>query len=141
MSSYLFAYGTLMLSNGHSMARRLASEADFVGPAQVVGRLFDLGKWPGLVQSDDPAEIVHGEVWRLRSESSLAWLDEYEGIRPGVDRPEYERMGLAVRLADGAPLAAEVYVYRWPVAHAARIPSGRWRGPGCVHLPTSAAAA
>lgn len=126
MGSHLFVYGTLMLSSGHSMGKKLASEAEFLGEASIPGELYDFGKWPGLVFSNASSGLVFGEVWKLRSPDSLAWLDAYEGIGPDIERPEYERIELPVSIDGGDAITAFVYVYRWPIDHSRLIPTGRW---------------
>ena len=110
MSRCIFVYGTLMLSAGREVGRRLASEAEFIGHGSVGGRLYDMGKWPGLVASRRQAERVHGEVWMLRNpDRSFPWLDEYEGIKPEIRNPEYARIISAATLANGMP--APVWLY------------------------------
>lgn len=126
MNQLVYVYGTLMLSSGHPMGAKLASEADFIGLARVQGRLYDFGKWPGLSLSGDTSDVVHGEAWRLRSDESLAWMDEYEGIRPGVAQPEYERIQNRVTIEELGTAVASLYAYRWPIDHGRRILSGRW---------------
>jgi gamma-glutamylcyclotransferase (GGCT)/AIG2-like uncharacterized protein YtfP len=126
MNDLVFVYGTLMLSSGHPMGVKLASEADFIGIARVQGRLYDFGKWPGLSLSDEASDIVYGEAWRLRSPASLAWMDEYEGIRPGIAQPEYERIQHRVTIEELGTATASLYAYRWPIDYHQRILSGRW---------------
>ena len=75
----LFVYGTLRRAAAHPM-HRLLGPAAFVGPGEFQGRLYHLGNYPGMVRSDDPADIVHGEVYRLHElAATLACLDDYEG--------------------------------------------------------------
>ena len=126
MQLNLFVYGTLMLSSGHPMGEKLASEADFCGAAHVQGHLYDFGKWPGLALSADPLDRVFGEMWKLRDTASLAWLDEYEGIGPHIAIPEYERIEHQACVTGAGTRHAQVYVYRWPIDHSRRIFSGRW---------------
>ena len=126
MNDLVFVYGTLMLSSGHPMGIKLAAEADFIGDAQVQGRLYDFGKWPGLYLSEEASEVVHGEAWRLRSPESLDWMDEYEGIRPDVAQPEYERILHKITLEKRGVATASLYAYRWPIDYHPRILSGRW---------------
>jgi gamma-glutamylcyclotransferase (GGCT)/AIG2-like uncharacterized protein YtfP len=136
MSEHLFVYGTLMSAAGYPMGARLAREATSLGPATISGRLYDLGKWPGLRDSDDPQAIVHGEVYALSDMAqSFGWLDVYEGIHP--DAPpltEYVRARRPVRLCDGRELAAWVYLYQWDVMRGQPVPEGRWRPslPACA---------
>jgi gamma-glutamylcyclotransferase (GGCT)/AIG2-like uncharacterized protein YtfP len=128
----LFVYGTLMRDFDHPMARMLSSHADFLGEAQCRGRLYLVKHYPGLVLSDDAAEIVSGELYRLRQpDALLREFDMYEACGEGFPEPtEYLRQMLQVTLSDGtaAPQVADAwtYVYNWPVAHLPRIASGRF---------------
>jgi gamma-glutamylcyclotransferase (GGCT)/AIG2-like uncharacterized protein YtfP len=127
-SDRLFVYGTLMRGFAHPMAKLLAANADFLGAAQCRGRLYLVQHYPGLVKSDDPADIVHGEVFRLRERDALLReFDIYEACGEGFAEPtEYLREMLEVTLADGAASEAWTYVYNWPVTKLARIASGRF---------------
>jgi gamma-glutamylcyclotransferase (GGCT)/AIG2-like uncharacterized protein YtfP len=132
MESHLFVYGTLMSTAtgalGIGMRERLQREALLLGPAATQGRLYDLGRYPALVDSDNPADLVHGEVFELQEPSkSFAWLDKYEGIVPGQHgHNEYQRVERPVRLARGEEITAWVYLYRKSVVRAPRIAAGRW---------------
>lgn len=103
---YLFVYGTLMSTAtgflGQTQRARLKGESEPVGPATVGGRLYDLGRYPGLVVTSPasaagrPAgvqsvsgafsgagarDVVFGEVVKLiDARRSLRWLDAYEGV-------------------------------------------------------------
>jgi gamma-glutamylcyclotransferase (GGCT)/AIG2-like uncharacterized protein YtfP len=129
---HLFVYGTLMSAATSTMGRaqrdRLQRESKALGPATTGGRLYDLGRYPGLVAGDDPTEIVHGEVFTLRDpEKSLRWLDAYEGLIPGDHASnEYERRTRAVRLADGTELTAWVYLFARDPSRHQPLAGGRW---------------
>src|SRR6266478_4176578 len=88
-SDHLFVYGTLMRGFDHPMSRLLSRSADFLGEARCRGRLYRLKHYrikyyPGLVLSDDPADIVFGELYRLRApEELLRALDAYESCGEG----------------------------------------------------------
>jgi gamma-glutamylcyclotransferase (GGCT)/AIG2-like uncharacterized protein YtfP len=129
-SNLLFVYGTLMRGFDHPMARLLAANADCLGEAQCRGRLYLVKHYPGLVLSDDAADVVHGEVYRLRApEALLREFDMYEACGEGFAPPtEYLRQTLPVAVANGeeAWTQAWTYVYNWPVAHLPRIVSGRF---------------
>jgi len=102
---HLFVYGTLRRASPHPLARRLASEADFVGPGRTRGRLYKLGWYPGMILSADPGDWVIGDVYRLHDpDALLPILDEYEG-------EDFARVAATVSLADGAEIQAWVYVY------------------------------
>jgi len=126
MLQHLFVYGTLMWATGHRMAVRLAREGRLIGPAAVRGRLYDLGEYPALVETDAGGGEVHGEVHALIDPAAaFGWLDAYEGIVPGREC-EYERVQRSVRLETGAELTAWLYLYRAPVTGRQLIESGRW---------------
>src|SRR5688572_4655538 len=103
MNSWLFVYGTLMSQVRHPMGARLRREARILGEATIEGRLYSLGRYPGLVEAADGHYAVHGEVYALNTPAtSLRWLDVYEGIVPGKpDLSPYARVERPVRLASG----------------------------------------
>ena len=127
-SDRLFVYGTLMRDFDHPMAQLLSRSADFIGEARCRGRLYLIKHYPGLVLSDDADEVVFGELYRLtQPEALLREFDMYEACGEGFAEPtEYLRRMLPVTLADGAISEAWTYIYNWPVAHLARIESGRF---------------
>jgi gamma-glutamylcyclotransferase (GGCT)/AIG2-like uncharacterized protein YtfP len=128
ISDRLFVYGTLMRGFDHPMARLLSANADFIGEAKCRGRLYLVKHYPGLVLSDDRADVVFGEVFRLRERDALLReFDMYEACGEGFAQPtEYVRQMLPVTLGDGAASQAWTYVYNWPVTNLPRIASGRF---------------
>ena len=127
-SDLLFVYGTLMRGFNHPMARLLSANADFLGEASCRGRLYRVKHYPGLVLSDDPSDIVFGELYRLRARDDLLReFDMYEACGEGFPEPtQYIRQTLEVALADGLSGEAWTYLYNWPVARLQRIMSGRF---------------
>ena len=127
-SDLLFVYGTLMRGFGHPMAQLLARSADFLGNARCRGRLYLIKHYPGLVLSDDPAEIVFGELFRLRDRDALlAEFDMYEACGEGFAPPtEYLRRMLPLTLDDCTATEAWTYVYNWDVTGLQRIASGNF---------------
>jgi gamma-glutamylcyclotransferase (GGCT)/AIG2-like uncharacterized protein YtfP len=130
ISDRLFVYGTLMRGFDHPMAKLLSKSADFIGEASCRGRLYRVKHYPGLVLSDDPSDVVFGEVYRLRARDALLReFDMYEACGDGFAEPtEYVRKMLEVVLGDGTASAAWTYVYNWPVTKLPRIASGRFLG-------------
>ena len=128
MLDRLFVYGTLMRGFDHPMAQLLSRSADFIGEARCRGRLYLVKHYPGLVLSDDPTEVVFGELYRLRAPVELLReFDMYEACGEGFAAPtEYIRQMLPVTSGDGAASEAWTYLYNWPVAHLPRIASGRF---------------
>jgi len=128
ISDRLFVYGTLMRGFDHPMARLLSANADFLGEAACRGRLYLVKHYPGLVLSDDPADIVFGELYRLHARDALLReFDMYEACGEGFAAPtEYVRKMLQITLGDGATGEAWTYIYNWPVTDLPRIASGRF---------------
>ena len=127
-SDLLFVYGTLMRGFDHPMAQLLSRSAGFMGEARCRGRLHLIKHYPGLVRSDDPADIVFGELYRLRAPAEcLREFDMYEACGEGFAEPtEYVRQMLPVISGDGAVSEAWTYIYNWPVTGLPRIASGRF---------------
>jgi len=130
---HLFVYGTLMPGAagalGHAQRARLMRESRCLGPATMTGaRLYDLGRYPGLVETGDPGDVAHGEAVALVNPSrTLSWLDAYEDIVPGdPNRSDYARLERSVRLEAGDMLSAWVYVFLGDVSRRRLIPAGRW---------------
>jgi gamma-glutamylcyclotransferase (GGCT)/AIG2-like uncharacterized protein YtfP len=132
LNPFIFVYGSLLSAAAHPMGIRLRTEASLIGSASIQGRLYRISWYPGVVESDEPSEQVHGEVYRLNDPAaSLCWLDAYEGITrdaTSVTTPdEYERAERQVHLAaSGDNIKSWIYLYRRPVAAHEHIASGRW---------------
>lgn len=132
MEQHLFVYGTLMTAAhvplGRSLRTRLQREAESLGAATMPGRLYDLGRYPGMVVPGLAGELVHGEVLRLSEPArALPWLDAYEGVRPDDTASEYERRVLPAILTSGEEIAAWAYLYRGDLTRARHLPDGRWQ--------------
>lgn len=131
MPDLVFVYGTLMRGFDHPMSKLLSNGADFLGEASCRGRLYRVAHYPGLLHSDDPGDVVFGELFRLRQPDELmAALDDYESVGPGYNPPTlYLRERIAVTLADGSTSEAWTYIYNRPVIETKRITSGRFLAP------------
>jgi gamma-glutamylcyclotransferase (GGCT)/AIG2-like uncharacterized protein YtfP len=127
-SDLLFVYGTLMRDFDHPMAQLLSRSADFLGEARCRGRLYLVKHYPGLALSDDPRDVVFGELYRLtQPEALLREFDMYEACGEGFAEPtEYLRQMLPLTLEDGTATEAWTYIYNWPVADLLRIASGKF---------------
>lgn len=131
MNANLFVYGTLMSRARHAMGARLRREARLLAEATMLGRLYSLGHYPGMVEAGNAHSLVHGELYALSTPAvTLRWLDAYEGILPG--KPElspYERIERPVYLTSGEILTAWVYLYRKSVKMRPQVPGGYWLPP------------
>jgi gamma-glutamylcyclotransferase (GGCT)/AIG2-like uncharacterized protein YtfP len=122
----LFVYGTLRPFVDIPMARWLRRVARHVGMARTRGRLYDLGRYPGLRTSLCKHEWVVGDLYAVARPLIYRVLDRYEGgVTPG--RPSFARERCTVWLPRRWRRAAWVYVYRGPVSARSHIPSGDYQ--------------
>ena len=126
MTNYLFVYGTLRRRSRHAMARRLAELAHFVGPAKIAGRLYDLGRYPGLQEPRLPEDWVQGDVYDLGEVSAqvLQEMDVYENAES--PQPAFFDRQVAKVIQDGHELSAWVYWFRGAVAQSQLIACGSY---------------
>lgn len=125
----LFVYGTLRRDSENDMHRLLAGYATFVADAAYQGRLYIVAEYPGVVPSQETADVVRGEVYRIRRpDILLPKLDEYEGCRPEEPDGEYVRKREPVTLGSGERVSAWVYIYARPTAGLRQLRSGDFRG-------------
>ena len=98
------------------------------GRGTAPGRLYDLGAFPGAVETAAAGARIHGQVVRLgRPERTLPWLDSYEGC--GESHPEphaYRRVLAPVQLITGNTIDAWMYYYLGALEAARLIRGGRY---------------
>jgi gamma-glutamylcyclotransferase (GGCT)/AIG2-like uncharacterized protein YtfP len=122
---YLLVYGTLRRGFDNPHSRYLAENARWRGEARVPGRLYDLGRYPGLRRARRAGDWVTGDLYRLpESPALLAALDEYEGS-------DFRRRPVIAHSGGRGTVKAWVYMYQPGVSEARRIPSGIY--PGARH--------
>jgi gamma-glutamylcyclotransferase (GGCT)/AIG2-like uncharacterized protein YtfP len=128
----LFLYGTLRPSAqgrlGRARRERLQKLSVSLGAASMAGRLYDLGFYPGAIESSLAGDEVHGEAVRMPDPAAIFdWLDVYEGIGAhGGSRFGFERVQRPVLLAAGDEIQAWVYLYRGAPPPDRLVASGRW---------------
>ncbi|HWN39730.1 MAG TPA: gamma-glutamylcyclotransferase family protein [Gammaproteobacteria bacterium] len=115
----LFVYGTLRPFVDIEIAKWLRSNARYLGSATTLGRLYDLGAYPGMKASRGRRERVVGDVYRITKARVFRVLDRYEA--------RFVRERCVVQLARGGRKIAWAYRYRYNAASAARIASGDYR--------------
>jgi gamma-glutamylcyclotransferase (GGCT)/AIG2-like uncharacterized protein YtfP len=111
---FLFVYGTLRKCFGHPMHHRMIRYADYIASAKVRGKLFDLGNYPGLVDSGEDDCTVTGDIYLVSNGQKLFdLLDPYEGVTTaGSTSSEYKREKRAViRLDSDERVICWVYLY------------------------------
>ena len=127
--SHLFVYGTLRRDPQGKINRILTRNAEFLGEATLRGKLFRVGFYPGLVPSDDPKDIVYGEVYKLRRpDFILPILDEYEECGPRFPEPAFIRRKQVVKFKSGEVIGTWVYIFARPTLSLQIIRSGDFLG-------------
>lgn len=99
----VFVYGTLR-RGGRNDIHRYQPLPRWVTTARVQGRLYHLGRYPGLLLGQ--GGWVMGEVYEV-TPSVLVQLDHLEGLLP-EPTGEYHRRTVAVDTPDG-PLSCVLY--------------------------------
>ena len=79
--SLLFVYGTLLTFVATAAGDRLRRQSSLVARARVAGRLYDLGRYPGLAPSRRPGEWVIGEL--LPPDESAPHIASSRSLRGG----------------------------------------------------------
>jgi gamma-glutamylcyclotransferase (GGCT)/AIG2-like uncharacterized protein YtfP len=126
VTTHLFVYGSLRADARHPMHGVLASGAVLDGVATVIGKLYAVSWYPGLVLADDGHD-VHGELWRIIDRSILAVLDAYEGCGPNDVPPfEFGRTTTQATRPSGDRVSAWVWVYTGVTDESQRVGSGDW---------------
>ncbi len=127
MNDHLFVYGSLLHSIPSQMATFLRSQGQFQGEAYLEGRLFDLGRYPGVVYEPGKGKEVFGHLYQLSvPEACFPRLDFYEGIHPSQpEKGEYIRRKCPVRFR-GKMVESWVYLYNFDTAALTEITSGNY---------------
>jgi len=104
----------------------LARYAHFVGEGIFMGKLYNIGEYPGAVPSNDPDDVVRGEVYALRDPKPvLRVLDDYEGCGQDDSSPtEFRREKVNISLESGRNINAWIYIYNRSTDGLKVIPSG-----------------
>ena len=133
---HLFVYGTLGASAGHPLGDLLRAHAEPVGAGAIRARLYVIDDpdepgenyYPGALPSPDPADRVHGEVYRITNAAALfPALDKFEACSPEHPEPhEFALRSVEVVMNDGGVTRASTYLYTWDVSGYERIASGRY---------------
>lgn len=127
--SLLFVYGTLRPFVDIPMAKWLRRNAHYIGPATLRGRLYDLGRYPGLHFARSRRDWVFGDVYRVVNPRVFRALDRYEA-GSARSKATFVRHRCVVKLArGGGRKTAWVYRYCYNVAATSRIASGDY----CAH--------
>ena len=112
MSEHLFIYGTLLPDEAPREIAAIVKRFRRLGSAQVRGRLYDFGDYPGVVLDDSCRTLVRGELVALPDEKMLELLDRYEEFDPENPKKSlFIRKKAKVGLANGSTREGWIYVY------------------------------
>jgi gamma-glutamylcyclotransferase (GGCT)/AIG2-like uncharacterized protein YtfP len=121
---YLFIYGTLLKDINSKMSLYLNENADFYNKGYFIGKLYNIGKYPGAIVSDDYKDKVHGNIFKLNNVDIFSILDDYEGVGNNFSYPnEYVRKKIKV-YTDNEELDSWIYLYNYSVEYLYMIESG-----------------
>lgn len=100
----LFVYGSLRSGFQSPAYEYISRYFQFIGPAQVRGRLYDMGNYPAGVPVTGN-EFIKGELYKIRDPLEFDWaigqLDDYEGVATEDDEVQlYKRETCEVYLGD-----------------------------------------
>lgn len=129
MSQLLFVYGTLRPGFDHPMARVLAQRGRLLGRARAAARLYNLGRYPGILEPQGEDDWVHGEVYELRDDGTLEEMDRYENAESPLPA-FFERRLEPVIMEGGEKRDAWLYWFRGAVDEERRISGGDWLAAG-----------
>lgn len=118
---HVFVYGTLRRGEDNDITRLLPPPR-FVGLAQILGTMYDLGTYPGVRLGG--RSTVLGEVYEI-TPALEAVLDEIEEVYP-QERDEYVKRVIPVSV-QGRVLSCMVYEIGLRYVHGkAVLPDGDW---------------
>jgi gamma-glutamylcyclotransferase (GGCT)/AIG2-like uncharacterized protein YtfP len=124
----LFVYGTL-LNEKNEYSAFLKKNCLYVSEAKFMGKLYDLGDYPGALAMNNAVFFVYGSVFEMKDpEKVLKTLDEYEGFGDEYEQPNLFIRELTTVETPDQLLTCWVYLYNLPVAGVKQIPSGKYRG-------------
>ena len=122
---HLFLYGTLLPELAPDVVKEYVARLQYRGTANVPGRLYDLGPFPGAVLDPRASTKVYGRLFELPDDPALLQaLDHYEGDRI------FTRVPAEVSVVGHGLVPAWIYVYNQDLDQATLIEHGdylRWR--------------
>ena len=108
------------------MSRVLLDHCSYFSSGCISGKMYEINRYPGVVESDNPEDIVYGEIYSTSSpDTVLPLLDEYEECSDNFPQPhEYVRKKIIVSMPDSISISAWVYIYCHDVSGLKRVKSG-----------------
>ena len=128
MNDHLFIYGTLLPEFAPASMAAITRRLRSLGPARVVGKIYDLGHYPAVTVGEASDGFVRGEVVEVDGDDTWRAMDRYEGCpREGEGDGLYRRIRTVSTLDSGEAIECWIYVYNRDLAKGLLIESGCWR--------------
>jgi gamma-glutamylaminecyclotransferase len=117
----VFVYGTLKRGfHNHSVME--SAEGVYLGVGiRSCAQIYDTGGFPALVETNDPDDVVVGEIYQV---SDHRPLDMLEGYNPSTDDGMYLRRVREIVNESGDPELVELYVWNYGINQMPLIESG-----------------
>ncbi len=126
-SIHLFLYGSLLTGTpDRRLNRRLRRLLKRARPATIQARLYNLGRYPGVIPSTEASDRVYGRVITLNNPHLLRQMDRYEDyVAHDAAGGEFTRVMVTARMAPQRNhIDCWAYLYNRSVAGKQRITSG-----------------
>ncbi|MBS2099298.1 gamma-glutamylcyclotransferase family protein [Carboxylicivirga linearis] len=124
--TFLFVYGTLLHKVDSRMANFLKANAKKIGSGYMIGRLYEINGYPGVIKSTNTEDKVFGNIFELDdTDMVFKELDQYEEVGIEFKQPnEYKREQITAYFEDGKNMNCWVYTYNHSIEKLTRIESG-----------------
>lgn len=126
MTKYIFVYGTLMkCTPPNKWSKILHNNSTFIGDAYVIGEMFNINWFPGLVAGD---KKVYGEVYEIINMDIYVDLDDYEDYHADDEKNSLfvRKVTNATLVESGEELEVSVYYYNKVVNPYNKIITGKF---------------
>jgi gamma-glutamylcyclotransferase (GGCT)/AIG2-like uncharacterized protein YtfP len=128
MKDYLFVYGTLAKEIAPREIAAAVKKLKDVGRGFILGRLYDIGEYPGAVLNGGPQDKIFGRIYQLPGDPAvLDQLDTYEGFDPAAPAQSvFVRRRTSINRPNKTILKGWVYEYNRDVSSQPRIKNGQY---------------
>jgi gamma-glutamylcyclotransferase (GGCT)/AIG2-like uncharacterized protein YtfP len=128
MKDYLFVYGTLAKEIAPREIAAAVKKLKDIGQGFILGRLYDIGEYPGAVLNGGPQDKIFGKIYQLPGDPAvLDRLDKYEGFDPAhPSQSAFVRRRTSISRPNKTTLKAWVYEYNRDVSSQLGIKDGQY---------------
>lgn len=112
-TNHIFFYGSLQSPINYPLKPSIKNFIEFIDKGYFYGQLFDLGEYPGAIESNTTKYKVFGEIYRIIEGDDLFYiLDEYEDYYPqNIEKSEYVRKVVQVKSNNNDKVQCWIYLY------------------------------